>query len=757
MKSIRLSACAILLLLASCAMTGVPAFAATARVTVDVGTKDILSTNTLSLGENALVLVKNLGSSNPSDIFVSLHDRRSGEILAGASNFVADVQTSVWTNWSWGETSSVPTVVSRTVTNALGYLPLDTTNLFSRFVGLPVTAERSFILSVYDTSNRWVLGQDEIGVKNAAIYGGLTNGVPVALFPDIIDHIADTNNPHCVTLEQLNHSDELGTLLFAYGINAWLNEGLKYITWTDHRVDLENGTFYGAWNFSRYPPAYEGAKLLTTNDIAPSFTNGTAPSLILSGIPYSRIVNDGLLSLPGVFYVGEPYDQLFVKPAGETASILTLSQDMAQFSKDLRVLQNLSADSFTLDGSTNKLEVLDGDLTYGGEPIGNGQGSGFPLTNNADFASFAATNVGSIQLAGSTNELAVEDGRLRWGGKSVAGVANLTAGRNIELSTNETTEAVTVATDDDVSFGNVQVRGNLTIYGQQVINTVRRYYTNLYMGTNFIWTDVYSTNHVYTYVHEVTRTTNHVDEVVNVGGNVDHSKAASIATPNYTIDNTDTNHPLLSATGEWDFTLASIDFGINAVSALNGWTGPITLAPGSNILFQADAITKTLTILSTNGGTIANAWTTLYDSTGTPKTPTGETPLKIITSTNHAGVSWGTPETIGTNTVEVLSIGLQVAGGGGGSGVWTPTNRIVTATSDYVLPTDYLIWMAGDTNQTLTLPNMAAESQTIIVRQLGDHSTSIIRGTNTWELAYDGDGITIDWLGAATNWYWRAF
>lgn len=575
MKSIRLSACAALLLLASCAMTGVPAFAATARVTVDVGTKDILSTNTLSLGENALVLVKNLGDSDPADIFVSLHDRRSGEILAGASNFVADVQTSVWTNWSWGETSSVPTVVSRTVTNALGYLPLDTTNLFSRFVGLPVTAERSFILSVFDTSNRWVLGQDDIGVKNAAVLGGLTNGVPVALFPDIIDHIAATNNPHRVTLEQLNQSDELGTLLFAYGINAWLNEGLKYITWTDHRVDLENGTFYGAWNFSRYPPAYEGAKLLTTNDITPSFTNGTAPSLILSGIPYSRIVNDGLLSLPGVFYVGEPYDQLFVKPAGETASILTLSQDMAQFSKDLRVLQNLSADSFTLDGSTNKLEVLDGDLTYGGEPIGNGQGSGFPLTNNADFASFSATNVGSIQLAGSTNELAVVGGKLKFGGKSISGVPNLKAGANITLSTNMTNEVVTIATPDDVSFGNVQVRGNLTIYGQQVINTVRRYYTNLFMGTNFIWTDVYSTNHVYTYVHEVTRTTNHVDEVVNVGGNVDHERAEWVKTPSFSIDNSNTNLPALAATGEWDFTLASINFGTNLPDlsdyATQGW------------------------------------------------------------------------------------------------------------------------------------------------------------------------------------------
>jgi len=60
------------------------------------------------------------------------------------------------------------------------------------------------------------------------------------------------------------------------------------------------------------------------------------------------------------------------------------------------------------------------------------------------------------------------------------------------------------------------------------------------------------------------------------------------------------------------------------------------------------------------------------------------------------------------------------------------------------------------TNQTLTLPDMAAASQSIIVRQLGDtYTTSIVRGTNTWTLAGDGDWVAIDWLGAFTNWYWR--
>ena len=228
-------------------------------------------------------------------------------------------------------------------------------------------------------------------------------------------------------------------------------------------------------------------------------------------------------------------------------------------------------------------------------------GSGFPLTEAADFAGNSATGVGSIQFAGSTNELAIIDGKLKYGGKSVSGIPNLEAGRNIELAVDTTNEVVTISTTDDVSFGDVQVRGNLTVYGQQNIQTIRRYYTNVYVGTqtNYVTTEMHTTNHQYQYLHVVTRTTNNVDEVINIGGDVDHSRAATVLSPSYSIDNHDTNAPALSATGFWDYTLASLALGTNAVSSFNGWTGAVGIQAGSNIVFGTDNATHTLTIHAT--------------------------------------------------------------------------------------------------------------------------------------------------------------
>ena len=228
-------------------------------------------------------------------------------------------------------------------------------------------------------------------------------------------------------------------------------------------------------------------------------------------------------------------------------------------------------------------------------------GSGFPLTEAADFAGNSATGVGSIQFAGSTNELAIIDGKLKYGGKSVSGIPNLEAGRNIELAVDTTNEVVTISTLDDVSFGDVQVRGDLTVYGQQNIQTIRRYYTNVYLGTqtNYVTTEIHTTNHSWEVYHVVTRTTNNVDEVINIGGDVDHSRAATVLSPSYSIDNHDTNAPVLSATGFWDYTLASLALGTNAVSSFNGWTGAVGIQAGSNIVFGTDAANRRITINAT--------------------------------------------------------------------------------------------------------------------------------------------------------------
>ena len=99
----------------------------------------------------------------------------------------------------------------------------------------------------------------------------------------------------------------------------------------------------------------------------------------------------------------------------------------------------------------------------------------------------------------------------------------------------------------------------------------------------------------------------------------------------------------------------------------------------------------------------------------------------------------------------------------GGGGAWTPASRVVAATNTTVFASDYLIWMdseAAEDEQVLYLPDMEADSQSIVIRHLGgDHPTTIVRataaGTNTYTLAGDGAAVAVDWLGIKTNWYWR--
>lgn len=98
-----------------------------------------------------------------------------------------------------------------------------------------------------------------------------------------------------------------------------------------------------------------------------------------------------------------------------------------------------------------------------------------------------------------------------------------------------------------------------------------------------------------------------------------------------------------------------------------------------------------------------------------------------------------------------------------GGGTWEPTYRIVTATNDTVLATDWLIWMdseAAEDTQILDLPDMTNASLTVIVRHLGsDHPTILRRATetatNTYQLTGDGASVAVDWLGARNTWYWR--
>jgi len=89
--------------------------------------------------------------------------------------------------------------------------------------------------------------------------------------------------------------------------------------------------------------------------------------------------------------------------------------------------------------------------------------------------------------------------------------------------------------------------------------------------------------------------------------------------------------------------------------------------------------------------------------------------------------------------------------------------RIVLGTNDTVTAKDGLLWLdtsslTNGQTMTLTLTDMDAASQTVVVRRIGDTGgADIVHGTNTYSLMYNGDGATFDWVKTTTNWYWRTF
>lgn len=139
-------------------------------------------------------------------------------------------------------------------------------------------------------------------------------------FATFAAHVSDTNNPHRVTLEQLDQLDEYGSLrklLEQYGIQAWNDgDGVGIIQGFGHDISLEEGLIEGDFDFSDRP-AFDGDGLATTNELGfyVAKTNGAwvvvqerlRHALLLDGQPVleARAEEDGDAIITGVWPDGE--------------------------------------------------------------------------------------------------------------------------------------------------------------------------------------------------------------------------------------------------------------------------------------------------------------------------------------------------------------------------------------------------------------------------------------------------------------------
>lgn len=220
----------------------------------------------------------------------------------------------------------------------------------------------------------------------------------------------------------------------------------------------------------------------------------------------------------------------------------------------------------------------------------SGSGSGFPLTNDVSAGGFALEGAGLL----SANYLRLQDG---------AYVTNDVSLRDLAVRRNAAV------------FGDVVVHGNFTLIGSatNLVYTVVDIRTNVYGGTNYVDTTVYSTQVVYqTIVYTNMVTTNEVYTYVSVGGTWDAADAAWVAVPGlYADGESGTN----SATGTWDFsggtTIGLDEFDPAFTAALPGLLDgsrsvvdyPVTSA---NATVALDATNKAYRVHCSGAGTITN-------------------------------------------------------------------------------------------------------------------------------------------------------
>ena len=262
----------------------------------------------------------------------------------------------------------------------------------------------------------------------------------------------------------------------------------------------------------------------------------------------------------------------------------------------------------------------------------------------------------SITLGGET--------RTNWPSGGGGGIANLDAGAGIALATNAQ-DAVRISIDPNADIilhsvtssygrvlGDLRVDGDLNVFGTENIGVIRRYYTNVYLGTQEIWQTIshFETNNVYIVTNFYSRTTNLVDEIINVGGDVDYSGAEWVKTPVYYIENFDTNASTLTASGTWDFTSAETIFPEDCYFTPHVKTPDTS---GTNSFSTADFFVQQLD-LSAEDGEAEICW----NKPSVAPYAFMQCRIKISTQDGAVSVKWATNNVTGFDATKVSTNGL---------------------------------------------------------------------------------------------------
>ncbi len=171
-------------------------------------------------------------------------------------------------------------------------------------------------------------------------------------------------------------------------------------------------------------------------------------------------------------------------------------------------------------------------------------------------------------------------------------------------------------------------------------------------------------------------------------------------------------------------------------TTLNGWSGAVTLAAGTNIVMGSNSATHTITINAT-------------------VPPAGVESLNTLTG---AVSLVGAGDVTVTPSGSTITISATSSGGGGG---WGAEAKALYLTSSWNMPpnaNDYGAIGVNTSNGDATI-TLAAQTnyQNVVITKFSNVNSLFIVGTTTNVITHDGQSITLDYWPEQTNWYWRMY
>lgn len=550
------------------------------KYVIDLESKNLDFEGVMAVAEKAIVEVRNIGDADPTSLMLYLASKANAP-MALSTNMIS----------------------SATSNSAIGELNLATTNLYAEFSASPNVAEKTYVLSIWDSERDILLGASQVIIKNNPLALQLIEGwtnLPSVVESELLESI---NAAILIANDAADTADE--AYIAATNASAVAHNALDLVSQaTTGNVDMvaRAGVASNAASIAAIEPDASGwSGFAATQDVtiaAAPFSDGLySYGLYLMGgtnaNQFRAYETNLYLNGQRITTIADINTNYLPLAGGELGGTLSMAVSPVADGRYSRMIQ------FKGGPYTNSL------FAYG-ENLFVADGSGGPLkrlfywtdlaTVTSDVVIASSTRmkktVGTVDkdypvavVASGVTNFADESGLIDLGEIAGSGSGfpltnngdlaqySLTNGLTVQ-ATNGSFKSLTSTTfrAGTTILGPTTVNGDLTVNGTRYENEVVQTYTgtNVHIGveTTLVSTIIYSTNIVYqrTIVYTQVVSTNVVNTFVNIGGSFTMGSNSTFNATNANVvkfpglvSTNGTNGATTTITGTLDVTGATIE------------------------------------------------------------------------------------------------------------------------------------------------------------------------------------------------------